>query len=72
MMGAVLSIVMLAGIALLLGALVLWRRGGPRKQVVLMVLLALICFVNIAIWTIPGEGGEAPLEQVERGQTEAG
>ncbi|MBM0169127.1 hypothetical protein [Altererythrobacter sp. C41] len=68
MMGTVLSIVMLAGLLLLVGAFALWRRGGSRKQVLLMVLLAVICFVNIAIWTVPDAGGEAPLDWVEQSQ----
>lgn len=68
MMGTVLSIVMLAGLLLLVGAFALWRRGGSRKQVLLMVLLAVICFVNIAIWTVPDAEGEAPLDRVKQGQ----
>lgn len=68
MMGAVLSIVMLAGLVLLIGAALIWRRGGGRKQVLLMVLMALICFANVAIWTVPDAGGDAPLDRVERGE----
>jgi hypothetical protein len=69
-MGTVLSIVMLAGIALLVGAVFLWRRGGSRKQAVLMVVMALVCFVNVAIWTVPDTGGDAPIGRVERGEAE--
>ena len=68
MLGAVLSIVMLAGFALLAGAFVLWRKGGSRKQVLLMVVMALICFANIAIWTVPDAGGDAPVDRIERGE----
>jgi hypothetical protein len=63
-MDAVLSIMVLAGIALVIGALVLWRRGGAKKQVVLMLILALVIAVNVAIWTVPDKSGEAPAEKV--------
>lgn len=68
MLGAVLSIVMLAGFALLVGALFLWRKGASRKQVLLMVVMALICFANVAIWTVPDAGGDAPVDRIERGE----
>jgi len=61
----VLSIVVLAAMALVAGAWFLWRRGGSRKQVFLMILLALIMVANVAIWTFPDASGEAPLAQVE-------
>ena len=60
-MELVLSIVMLAVIALVIGACVLWRRGGTRRQIVLMLVLAAIMAGNIAIWTWPSAGGQAPL-----------
>lgn len=63
-MNAVLSIVMLAAGALIVGAFVLWRKGAPPKQPLLMVLLAVIAVVNVLIWTLPGSSGEAPLDQV--------
>lgn len=59
----VLSIVMLAAVALLAGAVWLWRRQGPIKQVWLMVLLAVIMLVNVAIWTLPDEDGAAPMDR---------
>ena len=59
----VLSVLMLAALALVAGAFVLWRRG-VRKQAALMVLLAVIAVLNIAIWTIPTESGEAPLDRI--------
>lgn len=62
-MDTVLSIVMLAALALLAGAFWLWRRQGPVKQVWLMLLLAVVMLVNVAIWTIPDAGGTAPLER---------
>ncbi|HEX7751390.1 MAG TPA: hypothetical protein VF440_03235 [Novosphingobium sp.] len=62
-MALVLSILVLAMFALVLGAAALWRRGGSRKQVALMLVLAGVMAVNIAIWTLPGRGGEAPIAQ---------
>ena len=62
-MNTVLSILVLAAIALVLGAAALWRRGAPRKQIVLMLLLAAIMVANIGIWTLPDSSGNAPLGQ---------
>jgi len=64
-MNTVLSILMLAAVGLLLGAFALWRKGGPIKQVLMMVVLSLIAIINIAIWTIPNEEGAAPLDMLE-------
>ncbi|HTN13973.1 MAG TPA: hypothetical protein VL017_09770 [Devosia sp.] len=62
-MDTVLSILVLAAVALLGGAFVLWRRGGSPKQIVLMVVLAMVMAVNVMIWTVPDESGEAPVEK---------
>jgi drug/metabolite transporter superfamily protein YnfA len=62
-MDMILSIVMLAALALLAGAFWLWRRQGAINQVWLMVLLAVVMLVNVAIWTIPDASGTAPLER---------
>jgi len=61
---AVLSVVMLAALALVVGAIALWRRGGSRKQVLLMIVLALVALVNVAIWTLPDASGDAPLARI--------
>ena len=61
----VLSIVMLAALALVAGAAVLWRRTGQIKQPALMVLLAVIAVLNVLIWTVPSAGGEAPIAQIK-------
>jgi drug/metabolite transporter superfamily protein YnfA len=58
----VLSIVMLAALALIAGAFLLWRRTGEVKNPALMVLLAVIAVVNVLIWTVPSDTGEAPIE----------
>jgi drug/metabolite transporter superfamily protein YnfA len=61
----VLSIVMLASLALLAGAFALWRRTGEAKNPLLMVLLAVIAVINVLIWTIPTPSGKAPVEQLK-------
>lgn len=60
-MALVLSLLMLAAIALVIGASVQWKRGGSRKRVALMLLLAAIMAVNVAIWTLPDASGNSPL-----------
>ena len=59
----VLTILVLAAIALIIGAIALWRRGGQPKQVWLMLLLAGIVVGNILIWTVPDGTGTAPVTQ---------
>ena len=59
----VLSIVMLAAVALFGGAYWLWRRQGPVKQVWLMLLLAVVMLVNVAIWTVPDKDGAALVDR---------
>ncbi|MBI1403559.1 MAG: hypothetical protein GC147_10130 [Porphyrobacter sp.] len=61
----VLSIVMLAALALLAGAFVLWRRTGEMRNPALMVLLAFIAVINVLIWTVPTETGEVPIDQIK-------
>ena len=68
MLSAVLSLTVLAALALLAGAYALWSRSGNTKQALLMVLLAVIAVANVAIWTVPDSSGNAPLEKVERGE----
>jgi hypothetical protein len=66
-MGTVLSVVMVAALALLAGAVFLWRRGGAAKQAWLMVVLAVVMIVNVLIWTIPDGGGTAPIDRAAAG-----
>ncbi len=47
-----LSIVMLGGFALLVGAIMVFRHGD-RRRALLMIVAALIMFANVAIWMIP-------------------
>jgi len=63
-MNLVLSIVMLAAGALIVGAFILWRRGVPKKQPLLMLLLAVIAIANVLIWTLPDASGDTPLGRV--------
>jgi hypothetical protein len=53
MQDVLLSILMLAGLALTAGALVLWRRGEKGTKPWLMLVAALVMFGNIAIWAVP-------------------
>lgn len=63
-MNLVLSIVMLAALALLAGAVVLWRRTGDTRKALLMAFLAIIAALNVAIWTVPDSSGEAPIDKI--------
>jgi hypothetical protein len=65
-MAAALSLLVLTVLTLVLGAVWLWRRGGSRKQVALMLVLAAVLAVNIAIWTLPGKGGTALVDQAAK------
>jgi hypothetical protein len=65
-MAAVLSLLVLTTLALVLGAAWLWRRGGSRKQIVLMLVLAAVLAANVAIWTLPGRSGETLVGQAPR------
>ena len=49
----ILSILMLAGAALLAGGVYLFRSGKNKKQGVLMLVAAAVMFANVAIWSIP-------------------
>lgn len=61
-----LSLAMLMVFALPVGAWVLWKRGGARKQVGLMLLLAVILAGNVAIWVIPTQSGQSLSSQTPR------
>lgn len=56
----VLSILVLAAIGLVLGAVALLRRGGQRKQALLMLVLAAVVVGNVLVWVVPDAAGDAP------------
>ena len=62
-MTLVLSLIMLVAIALVGGAIVLWRRGSARMQAVLMLVLAAIIAGNVALWVVPTSSGKAPIDR---------
>ena len=62
----VLSLLVLACLAMLLGAYALWRRQRGGKQAALMLVLAAVIAANIAIWVVPGSGGKALVSAGER------
>lgn len=61
-----LSLMVLAAVALLAGAWWLYRRGGARKQAVLMLVLAVILALNVAIWTTPTRQGQSLAQEAAR------
>ncbi|MEO0063443.1 MAG: hypothetical protein RLZZ08_2003 [Pseudomonadota bacterium] len=61
-MDTLLSIVVLAALALVAGAIFLWRRGERGKQVWLMLLMALVLVGNVLIWTVPDADGTVPMD----------
>jgi hypothetical protein len=48
-----LSITMLAGFALIAGAIALYRRTQDRTKPALMIIMALVLFGNVLIWALP-------------------
>lgn len=65
MSDTILSILVLAALAMLLGAIAWWRRG-MRRQAGLMLLLAVVIAVNVAIWVVPDGNGRAPVDAAPR------
>ena len=63
-MDAILSVLVLAAVALVAGAIWQWRRGGASKQVWLMFVLAGVMIANVLILTIPYSSGKAPLDEI--------
>jgi drug/metabolite transporter superfamily protein YnfA len=59
-METILSIVMLGALAMIAGAIYLWRKGRYTRQVVLMLVLAAIMIGNVLILTIPAADSAAP------------
>ncbi|MEE4450305.1 hypothetical protein [Novosphingobium resinovorum] len=67
-MDIALSLLVLTVIALVIGAIVLLRRGGYRKQAGLMLVLAGVMIVNIAIWTLPDREGRSLAGEAKKEQ----
>lgn len=67
MAGTVMSIMVLAIIALLAGAAYLWRRGLYKGRALLMVVLAVVIAVNIALWTVPVSTGDTLANRASQG-----
>lgn len=63
MIQTALSLVVLTIFALIAGAIYLMRRGGKRRQAMLMLVLAGVMAINVAIWTMPGGDGKAPVHR---------
>lgn len=64
MLSTVLSVLVLAAIALVIGAIYLWRKPGMRRQALLMLVLASLAVINVAIWTLPDGEGRSPIGQL--------
>lgn len=54
------SLIALAAVVLVAGAIFLLRRGGATKQAVLMLVLAFIMAANLVIWSIPVDEANLP------------
>jgi len=55
MSDVLMTVVMLAIIALVLGAGMIWR-AGDRRRAVLMVIAAVVLAGNVAVWILPVTG----------------
>ena len=65
-MDIAISLLVLTAIALVLGAVALFRRGGYRKQAVLMLVLAAVMVANVVIWTVPTPEGQSLVSEAEK------
>lgn len=65
-MDIAISLLVLTAIALVLGAVALFRRGGYRKQAVLMLVLAAVMAMNVVIWTAPTQEGKSLVTETEK------
>jgi hypothetical protein len=52
-----LSLAMLTALALLAGAVFLWRKG-ERQRPALMAILAAVMITNVVIWSLPTRDGQ--------------
>lgn len=66
MAGTILSILMLAGLALFVGGLLLLLRKRDMKRGLLMLAAALVMFGNVAIWLLPTTNGQSLSGVIEK------
>ena len=66
-MDTILSVLVLAAIALIGGALLLWRRDGMKRQVWLMLAAAAVMIGNVLILAVPDKDGTAPMDRAAEG-----
>lgn len=59
MLDTLLSITVLAAFALMAGSVWLWRKQGPGKQSILMMILGFIMLANVVIWAVPLEPAQS-------------
>lgn len=60
-----LSLAMLTALALLAGAVFLWRKG-ERQRPSLMAILAAVMITNVVIWSLPTTGGQTLAASAQR------
>jgi MFS-type transporter involved in bile tolerance (Atg22 family) len=65
-MDIAISLLVLVAIALVLGAVALLRRGGYRRQAVLMLVLAAVMAMNVAIWALPDGDGQSLVSESKK------
>ena len=61
MTNLILSVLMLAGAALVAGGIYILRKGSNKKQGWLMLVAAAVMFANVAIQTIPVPESNQPV-----------
>jgi len=65
MTDAALSLAMLTALALLAGAVFLWRKG-ERQRPSLMAILAAVMITNVVIWSLPTTSGQTLATSAQR------
>jgi len=61
MTSLILSLLMLAGAALLAGGIYMVRKGINKRQGWLMLVAAAVMFANVGIWSIPVPQSNQPV-----------
>ncbi len=59
MFDVVMSITVLAAFVLMGGSVWLWRKQGPGKQSILMMIMAFVILANVVIWVVPLEPAQS-------------